>query len=133
MALEVDLRLLSPGERALVLALGELQARLSAVEAVARRGQTPLSTRNASVGAPLTVALDLREVGAVTVEVTVRSSVAATFYVEGSVDGVNWRVKDSLTLAAPGERHEGYMNAYPVVRVRTDDVGHHEIEIVAAR
>ncbi|MEK7848933.1 MAG: hypothetical protein AAB270_08410 [Chloroflexota bacterium] len=130
---KVELSLLTPGESAVVLALGELSVWLSAVEATLKKGQAPVYNRGTATAGPLTVAIDLREVGAATLEVMVRSSVAATFYVEGSVDGVNWTVKDTLTLAAPGERHEGYMNAYPVVRVRTEDVGDHEIELVAAR
>jgi hypothetical protein len=130
---QADLRLLSAGERAVVTALGELSARLSAVEAVLRQGQAPVFSRGTSKAGPLVVAIDLRQVGAVTLEVMVKSSVPATFYVEGSVDGVKWSAKDTLSLAAPGERHEGYMNAYPVVRVGTEDVGDHEIEIVAAR
>lgn len=130
---QVSVQLLSPDGRAVVEALGALAARVASLEQVVRAGQTPVSHKGRSAGDRLTVALDLRGVGAVTLEVMVRSSVAATFYMEGSVDGVDWTVKDTLTLAAPGERHEGYINAYPVVRVRTEDIGDHEIELVAAR
>lgn len=129
----IDVGALSPGERAVVFALGELVARVTSLESTVRVGQTPTTSKRRVTGAALTAALDLRGVGAVTLEVMVKSSVAATFYMEGSVNGTEWTVKDILALAAPGERHEGYMNAYPVVRVRTEDIGDHEIEIVAAR
>jgi hypothetical protein len=129
----IDLALLSPGERALLRALSGIEARLSRLEEAVRSGQSFKVGKGRSENAPITVALDLRDVGATTLEVTVRSDVACVFLVEGSVDGVNFAVKDRLVLASPGEIHQGYANAYPVVRVRSDDAGNHEVEVVAAR
>jgi len=70
----------------------------------------------------------------VTIEVWVKSSDAADFFIEGSADGKNFRHLYTLSVAAGGgENHDGYMNAYPVLRVRTEAANDSEIEIVAAR
>lgn len=84
---------------------------------------------------PLTVPLDLRGGrGKLQLEVWVKSSGPAVFNLEGSRNGVDWRLMDTLSLdGAGGEIHGGYMNAYPVVRVSTTAAGDNEIEIVAAR
>jgi hypothetical protein len=129
----IDLTVISPVVGALLQALSGIEARLSKLEEAIRSGQSFRVGRGRSQGAPITVALDLRDVGATTLEVTVRSDVPCTFLVEGSADGVNFAVKDRLVLDAPGEIHQGYANAYPVVRVRSDDAGNHEVEVVAAR
>ncbi|GEM_PF-3318102 len=131
---------LSLEARALVITLrGQqeaLEKRLADIEAVLRESSTPVSAHNQSKGAPLTVALNLRGImGRMTLEVFVKSSGPADFKVEGSANGTDFRFLDSISIsdAQGGERHEGYMNAYPVVRVRTDNIGDHEIELVAAR
>jgi len=96
---------------------------------------TPRSNSGKSVAKPLTIALDLRGLGGrMTVEVWVKSSAAADFFVEGSANGQDFR--KLYTLSVPGgggENHEGFMNAYPVIRVRTEAAYNSEIEIVAAR
>jgi len=96
---------------------------------------TPRSNSGKSTAKPLVVALDLRGLGArMTVEVWVKSSAAADFFVEGSANGQDFR--KLYTLSVPGgggENHEGFMNAYPVIRVRTEAANDNEIEIVAAR
>ncbi len=96
---------------------------------------SPHSNYGKSQAVPLLVALDLRGVGGrMTVEVWVKSSGAANFFVEGSVDGTNFRQLYTLSVpAGGGENHEGFMNAYPVIRVRTEAANNNEIEVVAAR
>lgn len=84
---------------------------------------------------PLSVALDLSGLaGRTLIEVWVKSSDAADFYVEGSTDGLNFRRLETLSVpGGGGENHEGFMNAYPVIRVRTEAAADNEIEIVATR
>lgn len=137
---QISLDGLSLEARALVLTLQRqqeaLERKLESIEAVLRESSTPVEAHNKSKGAPLTVALNLRGVmGRMTLEVFVKSNVPADFRVEGSRNGLDWRFLDmlSITDAQGGERHEGYMNAYPVIRVGTDTAGDHEIELVAAR
>lgn len=95
----------------------------------------PLSARNSSVGAPLSVTLDTGEYGGRTnVEVWVKTSGSSVdFTVSGSDDGVKYRLTDTITLSAPGEDHRGYGNAYRYVRVETTAIANNEIEIVASR
>ena len=82
----------------------------------------------------LVVALDLRGLaGRTNVEVWVKSSGAADFFLEGSVDGINWRSIETISLTGAGERHEGYMNAKPLVRVWTGAENENEIELCASR
>ena len=137
---QISLDGLSLEARALVLTIQRqqeaLEKRLGDIEAVLRESSTPVSAHNQSKGTPLAVALNLRGImGRMTLEVFVKSSGPADFKVEGSANGVDFRFLDaiSITDAGGGERHEGYMNAYPVVRVKTDNIGDHEIEMVAAR
>lgn len=137
---QVSLDGLSLEARALVITLrGQqeaLEKRLGDIEAVLRESSTPVSAYNKSKGTPLTVALNLRGImGRMTLEVFVKSSGPAEFKVEGSANGTDFRFLDNISIsdAGGGERHEGYMNAYPVVRVKTDAIGDHEIELVAAR
>lgn len=56
-------------------------------------------------------------------------------YLEGSVDGVKWRVIDHITLAAAGEDVKVYQGiAYPYVRARVPTSGIDvELELVASR
>jgi len=83
----------------------------------------------------LTVSLDLRGLAGRTVlEAWVKSSGSADFYLDGSTDGKNWRSIATLSLAAPGETHDGYINAYPVVRVWTNASSNdNEAELCASR
>ena len=68
------------------------------------------------------------------VEVWVKSSGEASFLIEGSADGKSFRHLYTLSVVpGGGENHDGYMNAYPVLRVRTEAANDNEIEIVAAR
>ncbi len=109
-------------------AINSLRATLEAI-------YSPRSNYDKSQAAALLVALDLRGLGGrVTVEVWVKSSAAADFFVEGSADGTNFRQLYTLSVpAGGGENHEGFMNAYPVIRVRTEAANNNEIEVVAAR
>ncbi len=96
---------------------------------------SPRTNSGKSQAKALVTALDLRGLGGrMTVEVWVKSSDAADFFVEGSANGQDFR--KLYTLSVPGgggENHEGFMNAYPVIRVRTEAANNNEIEIVAAR
>ena len=84
---------------------------------------------------PLSVVLDLSGLaGRTLVEIWVKSSHAADFYIEGSLDAFNFRHVGTLSVPpGGGENHEGFMNAYPVIRVRTEAANDNEIEIVATR
>jgi len=112
-----------------------LEAKLRRLEEVTGEVYTHRSSDGKSKTAPLAVALDLRGFrGRAMVEVWVKSSEAADFLIEGSADGRSFR--HLYTLSVPpggGENHDGYMNAYPVIRVRTEAANDNEIEIVAAR
>ena len=87
-----------------------------------------------STAAALSVTLDCGPYGAkMYVEVWVQSSAAATFIVEGSHNGTDWREVDTIILGGAGEDHEGYFNAYRYLRVSTVTANDNEIEIVASR
>lgn len=60
---------------------------------------------------------------------------AGDIYVEVSLDGVNWRVLDTISLTASGEGIRTYTGvAYPYVRARTPTTGIDvELELVASR
>ncbi len=92
------------------------------------------SAYNSSTGAALTVDLDTGKYGGrLYVEVWVKSSAGATFTVYGSRNNADWRTVDTLVLAAAGEAHKGYDNAYRWIRVATTTANNNEIEIVATR
>lgn len=115
----------------------ELQL-LQATDSLAARLEAAFSPRVASNSSrgKLVVALNLSGLaGRTYVEVWVKSSGAASFIFQGSRDGreETFRPVDTIALAGAGERHEGYFNAYPVVRVYTEAAGDNEIEIVASR
>ncbi len=124
-----------PSEAGLTAAMRSLEARVKAVEDALRDIYMPRFSSGQSTAKALLTALDLRGLGGrMTVEVWVKSSDAADFFIEGSVDGTNFR--QLYTLSVPGgggENHEGFMNAYPVIRVRTQPANNNEIEVVAAR
>jgi len=88
-----------------------------------------------SESAPLSVALDLNgQAGRTLVEIWVKSSGAADFYIEGSTGALDFRRLGILSVpAGGGENHEGFMNAYPIIRVMTEAANDNEIEIVATR
>ena len=108
---------------------------LKRLEEISQAAYTHRSKNGESQAAPLVVAIDLRGFsGRVTVEVWVKSSDTADFFIEGSADGKNFRHLYTLSVGSGGgENHDGYMNAYPVLRVRTEAANDNEIEIVAAR
>ena len=112
-----------------------VEARLRRLEEINEEIYNHRSNYGMSKAAPLAVAIDLRGFkGRVTVEVWVKSSGGADFLVEGSADGKNFRHLYTLSVAVGGgENHDGYMNAYPILRVRTEAANDNEIEIVAAR
>lgn len=60
---------------------------------------------------------------------------AGTIYVEGSIDGVNWRTIDTITLSGAGEGVRIYQGiAFPFVRARVPTSGIDVVlEIVASR
>ena len=109
---------------------------LESLVGILKEGAAPQYAYDKSEAAPLTVVLNLRGVaGRVTLEIWVKSSGPADFEVFASRNGVDWRHLHTLSIteAAGGERHEGFMNAYPVIRVSTDAANDNEIEIVAAK
>ena len=111
-----------------------LIAELRGLGRLLRECYEPRTAYGESTADKLVVALDLRGLRArANVEVWVKSSAAADFIVEGSRDGVSWRPVKTISLSGAGERHEGYQNAYPVIRVRTEASNDNEIEIVASR
>lgn len=138
----VNFRATSPGSvdigavlRSLELEQRAVEARLKSLEEMTGELYTHRSSHGESKAAPLSVVLDLRGFrGRVMIEVWVKSSGEADFFIEGSADGRSFR--RLYTLAVPGkggEAHDGYMNAYPLIRVRTEAANDNEIEIVAAR
>ncbi|MEK7777793.1 MAG: hypothetical protein AAB303_04125 [Chloroflexota bacterium] len=109
------------------------RSEVSALRASIQAGFEPTTAYDKKTG-PLVVALDLRGAkGRLQMELWVKSSGPAVFMMEGSRNGQDWHQVDAIALDAAGERHQGYMNAYPVIRVSTDAPGENEIEIVAAR
>ena len=112
-----------------------VEMRLRRLEEINQEVYNPRSNHGESEAAPLVVALDLRGFrGRTMVEVWVKSSDEASFLIEGSADGKSFRHLYALPVVpGGGENHDGYMNAYPVLRVRTEAANDSEIEIVAAR
>lgn len=89
-----------------------------------------------SEGAALTVILDTLGVTAQIIEVWVKSNGAATFNIYGSQDGVTYRLCDTnnkIELAAAGQDHDIFYNAYRFIKVETTAANDNEIEIVAQR
>ena len=121
--------------RSLVSQQQAVEASLKRLEEINQEAYTHRSRHGESQAAPLVVAIDLRGFsGRVTVEVWVQSSGAADFFIEGSADGKNFRHLYTLSVGpGGGDNHDGYMNAYPVLRVSTEAANDNEIEIVAAR
>jgi len=95
----------------------------------------PRSAYATSTAATLTVALvlDIAARGRSRIEVGVRSSSSGDFYVEGSHDSSRWWLVDTLTVTANVDKHAGYLNAFPYIRVRTNLVADNEILIVSSR
>lgn len=122
-------------ESILIEAVNMLQASVKQLDAHIQDIYTPRSAYGEGTAKALLVALDLRGLGGrVTVEVWVKSSDAADFFIEGSANGVDFRNLYTLSVpAGGGENHEGFMNAYPIVRVRTPAANDNKIEVVAAR
>jgi len=60
---------------------------------------------------------------------------AGSIYIEVSLDGINWRLLDTVVLSASGSGIKTYSSiAYPFVRARTDATGIDvEFELVASR
>jgi len=90
--------------------------------------------RESSDDSALSVELDTTNLGGLQLcEVWISSNVEAIFSVFGSVDGENWRWVEDLTLPYNNrtDKHVGYHNAYNFLKVSTDTIGNHEIEIVA--
>jgi len=100
----------------------------------ARRGDYK-AAYSTSTAAALTVTLALPDADDARshVEVGVRSSSPGDFYVEGSHNNARWWPVDTLTVTADTDKHEGYLNAFPYIRVRTDLVADNEIVIVSSR
>lgn len=87
---------------------------------------------NSSTAAPLSVTVNLNAAncGRSIMEVWVKSSAAATFYVQASRNNTDWRTIDIIELTGAGEEHRGYRNAYPYLKVYTDAANDNEIEII---
>jgi len=86
-----------------------------------------------SAALTVTLAVESKSEGRSCVEVGVRSSLAGDFYVEGSHDNARWWLVDTLTVTANVDKHAGYVNAFPYIRVRTSLVADNEILIVSSR
>ena len=131
----VEFSITGPEARSLELQMQAVAAGLRRLEEINQEAYTHRSQYGQSQAAPLVVAIDLRGFsGRVTVEVWVKSSGEADFFIEGSADGKNFRHLYTLSVATGGgENHDGYINAYPVLRVSTEAANDNEIEIVAAR
>jgi len=73
--------------------------------------------------------------GRTCVEIWVKSSVAATFNILASSDGVNWRktAADKIELTAAGESSKGFFNAWRYIKVETSAANDNEIEITSSR
>jgi len=98
--------------------------------------QKPISARDASVGMRLSVTLDLSGLNSRSlVAVFVRSSAAAVFCVEGALNPVDgsFRVCDTIELGGAGQEIAYYQNAFPYVRVRTENPNNSEIDMSATR
>jgi hypothetical protein len=110
--------------------LKDISSRLQQI----RNSYSSQTASNTSTGAGLTVDIDLSSYseGRSRIEVVVKSSAAADFTVQGSLDNSNWWDVDTISLAASGEEHQGYFNAFPYVRVTTSDANDNEIYIAAS-
>jgi len=127
-----ELRITSADAQLIVSAF---ERELKSLATVIKEGAMPQCAYDRSEAAPLTVVLNLRGlVGRTALEIWVKSSGPANFEVAGSRNGVDFRHLHTLSITSPagGERHEGFMNAYPVIRVSTNAANNNEIEIVAA-
>lgn len=91
---------------------------------------TPVSIHDTSMGAALSVSLEVGHRSFV--EVWVKTSAAATFKVYDSRDNVNWRECDEIPFDGAGEIKNGYWNSSKYVKVSTTDVNDNEIEISAS-
>jgi len=90
----------------------------------------PRWARQETVLEPLRLALDLRGSAFRNIaEVYVKSSIATTFVVEDSVNGVDWHKIDEITVTANGEESRRYRIQRPVIRVTTTAVADNIIEI----
>ncbi len=91
---------------------------------------TPVSVHDTSTGAALTVSLEVGHRRFV--EIWMKTSAAATFYVAGSKDNINWRDCDEIEFDGAGELKNGYFNSDRYVKVSTTDANNNEIEITAS-
>jgi len=66
-------------------------------------------------------------------EIFVKAAAAATFEIWQSLDGVTWRLKDSIILAAAGEDWFSGFNGWQYIKVVTAYTGANEIEIGVSR
>lgn len=85
---------------------------------------------------PLTVELNsIGQGGLGLLEIWVKDAGEATFTLYGSCMGKDGTWREIAIIKLPykdkGERHEGYMNAYPFIKVVNDSFTESEIEIVA--
>lgn len=89
--------------------------------------------RGNSIQSPLSIVLDTES--RPVVDVWVKSSTTATFFVYGSVDGEVYRLTTSVSIPGPGEgeAHIGYSNAYKFNKIEVLNANDNQIEIVATR
>ena len=93
-----------------------------------------VSVTQTSTAAALSVTLDTTALGRTIVNIFVDSSAAADFQVLVSNDNTNFRLRDTISLAAAGSKF--YIlsnNAYRFVRVETTAPNNNVIEITATR
>ena len=91
---------------------------------------TPVSIHDTSMGAALTVNLEVGHRRFI--EVWVKSSAAAIFKIYDSRDNSNWRECDEIPLDGAGEIKNGYWNSSKYVMVSTAYTNNNEIEISAS-
>lgn len=93
---------------------------------------TPISIKDTSTGAALSVKLDVK--CRKFIEVFVKSSAAATFKIYGAMidDAAYYRESDEIPLTGAGSLIQGYWNAKKYVKVETEDTNNNEIEITAS-
>jgi len=120
------------GGRTVLARLNDIAWEISKI----RLSLSPRNAYNTSVGAPLSVTLDVSVYsnGRSHVEVCVKSSGTGVFRVYGSHDNARYWLVDTIDYpTANVDEHKGYLNAFPYIRVETDIVADNEILIVSSR
>lgn len=106
---------------------------LNTIKSAAHSHTISRSQYASSTGAVLSLTINcVAYEGRHVIEIWVKSSAAATFTVQGSRNDTDYRDVDSIVLAAIGEDHKVYINAYAYIKVSTTAANDNEIEIVSS-